>query len=320
MDALLYVLKHSDIQPILTTHELQSIRMEENVDIQNDDDNKTIYWKDVQRIWYLYGKRQDQEQSMDLLLQESTGTILQSIVSILYSPLAEIYQAADLAQTLYDLKDFMVDLIDVVSQLEEQQEKEGLFITTSSQENIQLFIDLVYRHQSSFYQFVHKVHTQTKSTLFTDLIEFVDHWLKRIQKNDTTSSSIKPKWKLNEFWDKVDLIQKDEHELKKEIDILCDYNRSKKLYIVEKRQHKMKVMMKQQDENQWSNYWSDDDDDDEDDDNNIDVGIYNESKNNNSNSIYNNMPIPPSIPPPSLIIPKLLPVFINQTISTLTYE
>ncbi|CAO3640957.1 unnamed protein product [Cunninghamella blakesleeana] len=314
-DALLFILKHSDIQPILTANQLQSIKMEEGADIQKT--NGAIFWKDVQRIWYLYGKRQDQEQWMDLLLQGSTGILLQSIVSILYSPLAEIYQAADLAKTLYDLKEFMEDLISVVQQIEQkQQENEELFLV-SSKENTQLFIDLIYRHQSSFYQFVHKVHTQSKSTLFTDLIEFADHWLKQIQKqglSSPSSSSLKRKWKIDEFWDKVALNQHDEVELMKDIDILCNYHRSRKLYTLEKRQYKMKIMMTQQNENEWSNYWSDDDDDDDDENDDDDDNDY---KKRISHLINNRAPIPPLIPTPSLVLSKLLPTFINQIIPVL---
>ncbi|KAI8328994.1 hypothetical protein BC941DRAFT_476626 [Chlamydoabsidia padenii] len=287
-DALLFVLKHPDIEPILTPTQLQDIAFSQHKQ------DTTIYWKDIQRLWHLYARRQDQTRWMDLLLQGATGSLLQSVMSILYQPLAQVYQAADMGTTLYELKYFMDDLVQVVDKVQ----------PSSALDTIQPFIELVKRHEASFYRFVHKVHTQTESRLFTDLIGFVDTWLSRTHFATQQQQQQQQQWKMDEFWNQVDLDPEQEQSLEKELDVICAYHRDRKWRQLEKRRLRMMMMDQQQrrQEQEQEALWSDDEDDEDDD-------LFGVNR-----SLEQNNYIPHILPPNSITSSVLLPTFINQVL------
>ena len=51
--------------------------------------------------------------------QGTTADLLKDIITIFYSPLAQVYKAASIADSLNDLQNFMNDLIRTVEQGEE---------------------------------------------------------------------------------------------------------------------------------------------------------------------------------------------------------
>ena len=53
------------------------------------------------------------------LLQGTTSELLKDIITIFYSPLAQVYRAASIADSLGDLQNFLNDLIRTVEQTEE---------------------------------------------------------------------------------------------------------------------------------------------------------------------------------------------------------
>lgn len=278
IDALLFILKHPDIQPTLTPTQLDGIAFNKSPS------PPSVHWKDVQRLWHLYARQQDQTQWMDLLLQGATGTLLQSAMTLLYQPLAQVYQAADLGTTLYELKHFMDDLVQVVGQLQPSSSP-----SSSSLDSIQPFIDVVKRHETAFYRFVHRVHTQTESPLFTDLIAFLDTWIARTsssprQQNDSV-------WQIEAFWKQVNLTPGQEQALTKELEVICAYHRARKWRQLEKRRLRMRKMVEPTDEEE---FWSDEDDDDDDGE--------------------EDATSPPMLPPSSIISSLLLPTFVKQVI------
>lgn len=51
--------------------------------------------------------------------QGTTSELLKDIVTIFYSPLMQVYRAANIADSLYDLQKFLDDLIKTVERAEE---------------------------------------------------------------------------------------------------------------------------------------------------------------------------------------------------------
>ncbi len=51
--------------------------------------------------------------------QGTTADLLKDIITIFYAPLAQVYRAASIADSLGDLQNFMNDLIRTVEQTEE---------------------------------------------------------------------------------------------------------------------------------------------------------------------------------------------------------
>jgi hypothetical protein len=113
--------------------------------------------------------------------------LLKDIITIFYSPLAQVYRAASIADSLSDLQNFINDLIRTVEQVEESRYQfdngqHTLLIQSLAviQDNphhtVQAFIDLIQRHEQSFYYFVHKVHSKGEG-LFNSLMQWVEMFL-----------------------------------------------------------------------------------------------------------------------------------------------
>lgn len=140
----------------------------------------------------------DKEQMLTLLSEGVTANLLKDMVTIFYAPLAQVYKAANIADSLGDLQAFITDLIATVEGLGQPQSSiaslaSAATTTTSSsptpsstgtnslpgglgaQHTVQVFIDLVGRHEQAFYSFVHNVHSRG-SGLFDGLMD----WLQRI--------------------------------------------------------------------------------------------------------------------------------------------
>ena len=109
--------------------------------------------------------------------------MLKDIVTIFYEPLAKVYKAANIADSLYDLQGFINDLIKTVELAEEGSSLfskfERLLINRRSanlsdpQRTVQIFVDLVARHEARFYHFVHQVHSKGEG-LFDNLMKWIE--------------------------------------------------------------------------------------------------------------------------------------------------
>lgn len=128
-----------------------------------------------------------------------TAELLKDIITIFYTPLAQVYKAASIADSLGDMQAFINDMIRTVEQVEECEYPIFYFLFASlrlieewfvlippsciqlvSQEDpqrtVQTFIDLVQRHEQSFYTFVHNVHSKGKG-LFDSLMSWLELFL-----------------------------------------------------------------------------------------------------------------------------------------------
>lgn len=98
-----------------------------------------------------------------------TAELLKDIITIFYSPLAQVYKAASIADSLGDLQAFINDMIRTVEQVEELSQEDP-------QRTVQTFIDLVQRHEQAFYTFVHNVHSKGQG-LFESLMGWIELFL-----------------------------------------------------------------------------------------------------------------------------------------------
>lgn len=111
---------------------------------------------------------------------------MKDIVTIFYEPLAKVYKAANIADSLGDLQTFLNDLIKTVELAEEGKSflpltsRRKKLINLDSKANlvepqrtVQIFVDLVARHESRFYHFVHQVHSKGEG-LFDNLMKWIE--------------------------------------------------------------------------------------------------------------------------------------------------
>ena len=61
--------------------------------------------------------------------QGTTAELLKDIITIFYSPLAQVYKAASIADSLSDLQNFINDLIKTVEQVEDGMQSFYIFIS-----------------------------------------------------------------------------------------------------------------------------------------------------------------------------------------------
>lgn len=149
------------------------LRERENLADSDDDDGPTDeeawLFEDLKVLVQLYSRLRDREQLIALIFEGVTAELLKDIISIFYAPLAQVYRAANIGNSVSDLQNFITDLIRVVEATEEMSEEDP-------QATVQAFIDLVGRHEQAFYSFVHKVHSNGKG-LFESLMRWIEIFL-----------------------------------------------------------------------------------------------------------------------------------------------
>lgn len=136
-------------------------------------DGDAWLYEDLHVLLKCLTRLRDKEQLISLLFEGVTSELLKDIVTIFYSPLAQVYKAANIADSLSDLQAFINDLIRTVEANEDLS-------YTDPQKTVQVFIDLVSRHEGRFYSFVHQVHSKG-SGLFDGLMHWVELFINFIR-------------------------------------------------------------------------------------------------------------------------------------------
>ncbi|KAI9063229.1 hypothetical protein FKP32DRAFT_1666643 [Trametes sanguinea] len=168
-------LSRAQMQRVLHAHRAHKeyVRYTESLSDSDDDegpqDEEAWLFEDLSALAKLYARLRDREQLIELIFEGNTADLLKDIITIFYAPLAQVYKAASIADSLGDLQNFMNDLIRTVEQTEELSQ-------TDPARTVQIFIDLIQRHEQAFYSFVHKVHSKGEG-LFTNLMRWIERFL-----------------------------------------------------------------------------------------------------------------------------------------------
>ncbi|KAF8339060.1 uncharacterized protein EI90DRAFT_3040179 [Cantharellus anzutake] len=153
-------------------HAVYVRQLEERDDSDEDEgpeDEDGWLYEDLGVLIRLYARLRDREQLIELVFEGTTSELLRDIITIFYSPLAQVYKAASIADSISDLQNFINDLIRTVEKGEEISQEDP-------SRTVQLFIDLVARHEQAFYSFVHKVHSKGEG-LFDGLRKWIELFL-----------------------------------------------------------------------------------------------------------------------------------------------
>ncbi|KAF5370136.1 hypothetical protein D9758_001026 [Tetrapyrgos nigripes] len=149
------------------------MRHRATLDDSDDDDGPQDedgwLFEDLKVLGHLYSRLRDREQLISLIFEGFTAELLKDIITIFYAPLAQVYRAASIADSIGDLQNFITDLIKTVEQNEELAQEDP-------NHTVQVFIDLIQRHEQSFYSFVYKVHSKGEG-LFTNLMHWIELFL-----------------------------------------------------------------------------------------------------------------------------------------------
>lgn len=82
---------------------------------ENDD---AWLFEDLNILAKLYSRLRDKEQLIDLIFEGTTSDVLKDMFAIFYAPLAQVYKAANIADSLGDLQNFITDLIRTIESCE----------------------------------------------------------------------------------------------------------------------------------------------------------------------------------------------------------
>ncbi|KAJ7129642.1 hypothetical protein C8R44DRAFT_83981 [Mycena epipterygia] len=145
----------------------ESLADSDDDDGPQDDDG--WLFEDLKILADLYSRLRDREQLIGLLFEGTTSELLKDMITIFYTPLAQVYRAASIADSLGDLQSFINDLIRTVEQSEDLSQEDP-------KRTVQSFIDLIERHEQAFYNFVHKVHSKGEG-LFDSLMRWIELFL-----------------------------------------------------------------------------------------------------------------------------------------------
>ncbi|KAI8636666.1 hypothetical protein BD408DRAFT_425798 [Parasitella parasitica] len=215
----LELLKNSNIEPVLTPEQIIKVAFAN----QPGKIEARVLVENLYKLWVLYARKQEQEVLMSLVFQGVTGEIIKDLFAIFYEPLAQVYKAANIGDTIGHVATFINDLIQVIDAMDVQD------VTNTAQP----FIDLVQRHEDRFYQFVHNVHAQDQSKLFDNLLGYVDKLFSFV------SNGIPTKIDLDQIVAQAGIPSSEYPALRNEIDQLCAYHRSRKERHLERKRQKL---------------------------------------------------------------------------------
>lgn len=143
--------------------------LEDSDDDEGPQNEDAWLFEDLHLLLKLMVRKREKEQLVGLIFEGLTAELLKDIITIFYTPLATVYKAASIADSLGDLQNFINDLIKTVEAVEELAQEDP-------SATVQTFIDLVQRHEQSFYTFVHRVHKKGEG-LFDSLMDWVEVFL-----------------------------------------------------------------------------------------------------------------------------------------------
>lgn len=181
---LLHVIMYGSEEPVLDRVQLARIhragrkweawererkKRGEDSDDEGPSDEDVWLFEDLRLLVRLHSRLRDREQLIALIFEGVTAELLKDIITIFYAPLAQVYRAASIADSVGDLQNFINDLIRTVEQTEDLSQ-------TDPTRTVQAFVDLVGRHEQAFYTFVHNVHSKGAG-LFDGLMRWVERFL-----------------------------------------------------------------------------------------------------------------------------------------------
>ncbi|KAI8971444.1 hypothetical protein BDF20DRAFT_907230 [Mycotypha africana] len=216
---ILDLLKNPNIEPILSPEQILKVAFAN----QADKVEARALVQNLYDLWVLYAKKREQEGLMSLVFQGVTCEVIKDLFATFYEPLAQVYKSANIGDTVGHVASFIADLIEVIDQLD----------VTDVSNSAQPFVDLVQRHEKYFYQFVHNVHAQDQTKLFDNLLSYVDGMF------HFYTQGFAERLDMQKVIEEAGISPNEYPELRKEIDAMCAYHRTRKQRHMERKRQKL---------------------------------------------------------------------------------
>lgn len=185
-------------------------------------EDKGLYFQHIKDLFQLYIKENDKRLMRRLWQDPELSRLLKAMVTMIYEPMVKVFKIARMDIALKNFERFMNDLIKLMDDIINGQ------LDNSTQFNvIDNIIQLVTRHQDSFFEFVHDVYVNDTEGIFEGFIKWISHIIRFLQRS---------KFGTNDF-ERIDLnkmiseMEGDPELLKRQVDTVIEKKiESRKLY------------------------------------------------------------------------------------------
>lgn len=186
-----------------------------------------LYFQHIKELFQLYIKERDKRLMRKLWQDPELSKLLKAIVTMIYEPMVKVFKIARMDIALKNFEMFMNDLIKLMDEIINGQ------LENSTEFNIiENIIQLVTKHQNSFFEFVHDVYNNDTEGIFEGFIEWITKIIRFLQRSKYGSMDGKERMNLNKLIiEKGPQIQLDVDTLKKQIDSVIEKKmESRRLY------------------------------------------------------------------------------------------
>ncbi len=97
------------------------LQLDDSDDDEGPDNEDAWLFEDLSVLLKMLIKKREKEGFLALIFEGTTAELLKDIITIFYSPLAQVYKAASIADSIGDLQNFINDLIRTVEAVEERE-------------------------------------------------------------------------------------------------------------------------------------------------------------------------------------------------------
>lgn len=182
----------------------------------NHDLKEGLYFQHVKKLLQLYIKENDKKLMRKLWQDPELSRLLKAMVTMIYEPMIKIFKIARMDIALKNFEKFMNDLIQLMDSI--INGTQGINTKFNVIEDI---LNLINKHQDTFFQFVHDVYVNDTEAIFEGFIKWFCNIIKFLQ-TSKFETDVTKRLDLNKLIEKT-ITEKDEKaELYEEINQLID--------------------------------------------------------------------------------------------------
>lgn len=175
-----------------------------------------IYFQHIKELLQLYIKENDKKLMRKLWQDPELSRLLKAMVTMIYEPMIKIFKIARMDIALKNFEKFMNDLIKLMDSI--INGTQGINTKFNVIEDI---LDLITRHQDTFFQFVHDVYVNDTEGIFEGFIKWFCSIIKFLQTSKFETDEGK-RLDLNKLIDENFSAESDVTQLHEEIRAIID--------------------------------------------------------------------------------------------------
>lgn len=172
---LIVIMKYSETDSVPTDSVTEIF---ESYNGWKNKDEAGLYFQHIKELFQLYIKERDKRLMRRLWQDPELSRLLKAIVTMVYEPMVKIFKIARMDIALRNFERFMNDLIKLMDDIINGQ------LDNFTQFNIiEQIIQLVTRHQDSYFEFVHDIYLNDTEGIFEGFIKWISHAIRFLQRS-----------------------------------------------------------------------------------------------------------------------------------------